>query len=46
LAKDSEDLSNLIDSLHEVGRVLEAETFIVREVVKDRPLDPIIRVLK
>lgn len=46
LAKDREDLSNLIDSLHEVEGVLETETFIVREVVKDRPLDPIIRVLK
>jgi hypothetical protein len=42
----AKDLSNLIDSPHEVEGVLEAETFIVREVVKDRPLDPIIRVLK
>ncbi len=46
LAKDREDLSNLIDSLHEIEGVLETETFIVREVVKDRPLDPIIRALK
>jgi len=46
LAKDREDLSNLIDSLHEIEGVLGTETFIVRDVVKDKPLDPIIRVLK
>jgi len=46
LAKDREDLSKLIDLLHEIEGVLETETFIVREVVKDKPLDPIIRVLK
>lgn len=46
LVKDRDELSKVIDSLHEVEGVLETETFIVREVVKYRPLDPIIRALK
>lgn len=46
LVKDRDELSKVIDSLHEVEGVLETETFIVREVVKYKPLDPIIRALK
>ena len=45
LVKDRDELSKLIDSLHEVEGVLETETFIVRDVVKYKPLDPIIKAL-
>lgn len=46
LVKDRDELSKVIDSLHEVEGVLDTETFIVREVVKYKPLDPIIRALR
>lgn len=46
LVEDRDELSRIIDSLHEIDGVLETETFIVREVVKYKPLDPIIKVLK
>lgn len=46
LVEDRDELSKVIDSLHEIEGVLETETFIVREVVKYRPLEPIIRALK
>ena len=46
LVKDHNELSRLIKALHRVDGVLETETYIVREVIKDKPLDPLLKVLK
>ncbi len=46
LVKDRDELSKILDTIHKIEGVIETETFIVREVVKCRPLDPIIKAVK
>ncbi|RLF09969.1 MAG: hypothetical protein DRJ98_07145 [Thermoprotei archaeon] len=46
LVKDHDELSRLVKSLHRLKGVLETETYIVREPIKDRFLDPLLRALK
>ncbi|MHC1627521.1 MAG: Lrp/AsnC family transcriptional regulator [Candidatus Nezhaarchaeales archaeon] len=46
LVKDRDELSKVVDSIHKIDGVVETETFIVREVVKYKPSDPIIKALK
>ncbi|PCN49940.1 hypothetical protein B6U99_07110 [Candidatus Geothermarchaeota archaeon ex4572_27] len=46
LVRDHEELSRLIKSIHRLEGVLETETYIVRETVKDKPQDPILRLIK
>ncbi|RLF16553.1 MAG: hypothetical protein DRJ97_00685 [Thermoprotei archaeon] len=46
IVRDHEELSKLIKSLHKVGGVLETETYIVRETIKDKLQDPILRLIK
>jgi len=45
-AKDDKELSNLIKKIHGLAGVRETETFIVHSIVKDRPEDPFVQVLK
>jgi len=46
LVRDRDELSKVIDSIHRIDGVIETETLIVREVVKYKPSDPIIKALK
>lgn len=46
LVRDQAELARLVKSLHRVEGVLETETYIVREDVKDRPLDPFLKALR
>jgi len=46
LVKDRDELSKLIDVLHETEGVQETETYIVREEVKYKPMDPLLKAMK
>ncbi|RLF11087.1 MAG: hypothetical protein DRJ69_02295 [Thermoprotei archaeon] len=46
LVRDHVELSKLVKALHRVEGVQETETYIVREAIKDKPMDPLLRALK
>lgn len=45
-SKDRDDLTSLVKKVHELEGVRETETFIVHSVVKDKPEEPLLGVLR
>jgi DNA-binding Lrp family transcriptional regulator len=45
LVKDNKELTDLVKKIHDLNGVKETETFIVHSTVKDKPEDPIKKVL-
>ena len=45
LVKDNKELTDLIKKIHDLNGVKETETFIVHSIVKDKPEDPIKKIL-
>jgi DNA-binding Lrp family transcriptional regulator len=45
LVKDNKELTDLIKKIHDLTGVKETETFIVHSTVKDKPEDPIKKIL-
>ena len=45
LVKDNKELTDLIKKIHDLNGVKETETFIVHSTVKDKPEDPIKKIL-
>ena len=45
LVKDNKELTDLVKKIHDLNGVKETETFIVHSTVKDKPEDPIKKIL-
>jgi DNA-binding Lrp family transcriptional regulator len=45
LVKDNKELTDLVKKIHDLNGVKETETFIVHSTIKDKPEDPIKKIL-
>ena len=45
LVNDNKELTDLVKKIHDLNGVKDTETFIVHSTIKDKPEDPIIKVL-
>ncbi len=45
MVKDNKELTDLVKKIHDLDGVKETETFIVHSTIKDKPEDPIKRIL-
>jgi len=46
LVKENKELTDLVKKIHDLNGVKETETFIVHSTIKDKPEDPLKKVLK